>query len=91
MELNVNIPAELGTRLEQAARAEGMSADEFVVKALQRALTDEQRGSALEMLRRWREEDQTDSPREIGKRKKSWEKFKKGMNANHSSGRRVYP
>ena len=47
--------------------------------------------AAIEMLRQWREEDETDDPEEISRRQVEWEEFKKGMNEHHSSGRIVYP
>ena len=91
MDLNVNLPQELEAPLERAARSEGMTTTEFVVRTLEQALLNGRHGAALEMLRRWRAEDAGADAAQIADRKRSWEAFKSGMNENHSSGRKVFP
>ncbi|MCK6483067.1 MAG: hypothetical protein HUU22_10995 [Phycisphaerae bacterium] len=91
MTLTLNLPAELEGRLKQAAEAEGIGESEFVVRTLERCLLEVRRQAALEMLRRWNEQDATSDPAEIEERRRAWEAFKAGMNEHHSSQRKVYP
>ena len=63
--------------------------------------TDEQRRAqqlaknqkAIEMLRRWAEEDATNDPEEIAKAEAELEEFKRNMNLNRelSGERPIYP
>jgi predicted transcriptional regulator len=91
MTLTVNLSAELEGRLKQAAEAEGVPEDEFVIRTLEQYLMGDRRQAALTMLRQWQEEDASADPAEIADRRRSWEAFKDGLNENHSSGRKVYP
>ncbi|HMN42504.1 MAG TPA: hypothetical protein PKE29_16810 [Phycisphaerales bacterium] len=91
MDLRLNLPADLETRLESAARSEGVSASEFVVRTLEHALSDDRRSAAIYMLRRWRDEDARSNARQTKDQKDAWKAFKKGLNANHTSGRKVFP
>lgn len=47
--------------------------------------------AAIDMLEEWDEEDKTDDPEEIARRRAEWEEFKKGMNAAPTSNRVMYP
>ncbi len=91
MTLTVHLPAELEARLRQAAEAEGIPQDEFVLRTLEQRLMDDHRQAVLELLRRWSAEDMTTDPVEIEQREASWATFKNGLNEHHSSGRKVYP
>ena len=47
--------------------------------------------AAIEMLRRWDEEDKTDDPEEILRRQAELDEFKAAMNESHTSNRVIYP
>lgn len=91
MTLTLNLSTDLEGRLRQAARQEGVAEDEFVIRTLADRLLIDRKQAVLQMLQQWHEEDETTDATEIEERRKAWEAFKAGMNANHSSGRKVYP
>jgi hypothetical protein len=46
--------------------------------------------AGLDLLAQWDNEDQTNDPAEIERRRRVWEEFKRSMNENSLSGRMVY-
>ena len=56
-----------------------------------RADAERRKKAVLDLFLRWDEEDRTNDPAELERRRDALEDFKRGMNENDSSGRRVFP
>ncbi len=96
MELRPQIEAEIIQPAAEPTIQERI--DAIIAEAIKNAppplSVEEQRKKnqgAIDLLRKWREEDATDDPEELARREADWQEFKKGMNENSLSGRIIYP
>lgn len=93
--LTITLPPEVETRLQEAARRQGIEPAEYASKLLEEALPHPDQAT-LDLLAKWATEDQTDDPEEIARREGEFEEFKAGMNRNRlesdgSNARIPYP
>jgi len=100
MTIRLELAPELEARLRLKAEIEGQDITAYLQSIAEREAgnegeNEEQRRknqAAIDLLNAWDAEDATDNPEEIAQRQAEWEEFKTGMNAAHSSSKRViYP
>ncbi len=100
MTIILELEPETEARLRRKAESEGQDITAYLHSLVERETetggeNEEQRRknqAAIDMLNEWDREDATDNPEEIARRQAEWEEFKTGMNAAHSSSKRViYP
>ena len=91
MTLTLNLRPELEVQLQQEAAKEGVAPEEFAVQTLEQRLQTARNQAAIELLRRWREEDATEDPAEREARQTEWEVFAAAMNENRAGERKLYP
>lgn len=94
MSITIELEPETEARICEESKQRGVDPQEIVRQLVESAfppkLTEEQRRQAqiaknqkaIEMLRRWREEDATDDPEEIARAEAELEEFKRNMNLN---------
>ena len=79
--MTLTLPAELEERLMQRASQLGLSADEYARSLIERELSQPVPDRAtLDLLAKWRAEDETDDPAELARREAEFEEFKQAMN-----------
>jgi hypothetical protein len=94
MTLTINIPGELEARLKGEAARQGIGPAEFARRLIEQHLAPpapHDDDATLELLAQWTVEDATSDPAEIAARRQEWEQFKRSMNENRFSGRRLFP
>lgn len=101
MAITLNLKPEVESVFTRKATAEGKPLPEYLEGLLEETVKQKpfiysqeqlaRNQTAIAMLERWDQEDETDDAEEITRRQADWEKFKKGMNENHTSNRIIYP
>jgi predicted transcriptional regulator len=79
--MTITLRPEVETRLQEAARREGVEPDEYANKLLDKALPHRDQAT-LDLLAKWEADTWTDDPEEIARRQLEFEEFKRGMNRN---------
>jgi hypothetical protein len=99
MNLTLEIPPELQTRLKTEAERRGMNEADFAKQLLDRNLPPVSPAidrATLDLLAQWDREDQTEDAEEIARRNRDFEELKEGLNRNRAESggpgaRRVFP
>lgn len=82
--MTVTLPPELEGRVRREAERYGLDPADYaktlIEKGLARVGPPDQ--ATLDLLAKWDEEDRTDDPAEIQRRRREFEEFKEGMNRN---------
>lgn len=95
--MTITLPMEIESRLRGEAERQGIDAAEYAARLIDNALPKRVRDQAtLDLLARWDEEDATDDPAEIARRRQEVQEFKEAMNRNRlemegPAARKVYP
>jgi len=88
--MTITLPNEIENLVRSAAVRSGVDADTFVtqliVKHLPTTAIDQ---ATIDLLNQWSQEDKTDDPAEIQRRREQFTDFAKSL--NESSGRVIYP
>jgi hypothetical protein len=93
MTLTVILPTELEQKVTAEAARQGIDAGEYTRRVLEEHLSESNPPdyATLELLAKWDDEDKTDDPAELERRRKDWEDLKQSLNENHSSNRQLFP
>ena len=92
MELTLKLPDDVASRLELEAKRRGIVVGDCLAQIIDERLPKPNEPNALsEMFAKWAREDATDDPAEIAKRQSDWEELKAALNANRTSGRKLFP
>lgn len=79
--MTLTLPADLEQRLAERASQIGLSAEEYARTLIERGLSQPVPDRAtLELLGKWRAEDETQDPAELARREAEFEEFKQAMN-----------
>jgi len=93
--MHVPLSSETMTRLQKEALRRGLDPEELARQLIEERLSDSQAAQdvkrTLDLLDQWDREDLTDDPEELERRRQDFEEFKAGINASHSSDRKIYP
>jgi hypothetical protein len=92
MTLTVQLPDDVASRLQNEAARRGVDLDHCAAQIIREHLPAEERAKAArELFSLWEAEDATDDPAEIAARQAEWEELKRNLNANRTSGRKLFP
>ena len=92
MAVTINLPDGLVVELNDEARRHGVDAEQYAAQIIRENLPAAERAQAARALfAQWEAEDATDDPAELARRAEEWEEFKRAMNANRGSGRKLFP
>lgn len=92
MRLTIDLPDQIGSKLEQEAERRGVGPDLCAAAMIQETISATERARGLRALfEKWDREDATDDPNELARPTAEWEEFKRAMNSNRSSGRKLFP
>jgi hypothetical protein len=100
--MTIQLPPEVEARLSEEAHRRGVAPTDFAAKLIEQGLPRSAapgagpNQAAIELLKRWEQENATDDPAELARRQKEYEEFKEAMNRNRlemegPSARKVYP
>lgn len=91
MRLTIDLPDHVGRELEHEANRHGVEAGQYALEVIQNNLNAVDQARKLkELFDQWDSEDETKDPQEIRRRQQEWESFKAALDANRSSGRKVF-
>jgi hypothetical protein len=76
--LTITLPPNVETRLQDEARRQGIDPAEYASKLLEEALPHPDQAT-LDLLAKWKAEDQTDDPEEIARREQEAEEFMRSL------------
>ncbi len=87
MDVTLNLPRELGNRLQRAAQRDGVSADAYTMQVLDRHLPcDGQAAALVSLLQSWMDtEDDVEEQRETG------DHLVRALDEDRLSGRPLFP
>ncbi len=91
MTVNLDLRPEISAQLREAAKARGLTVEEYLSRLIKEAVPMHRSEAALCLLDAWEEEDATEDGAEIEKRRNEWTSFKAAMNKGHSSDRILFP
>jgi len=92
MSLTIQLPEELSVRLQDEAARRGVDPREFAVEIIRGKLPSGERTQALRSLfADWAAEDATDDPSELAQRRKDWDELRAALNADRTSGPKLFP
>ena len=83
MTVTLELKPDLDSRLRELAMASGIPLQAYLVKLIEGAVSSRRSEAAVELLAKWDEEDATQSPEELEKRRNEWESLKQAMNEEH--------
>lgn len=76
--MTITLRPEVETRLQEAARREGIEPDEYANKLLEKALPHRNQ-STIDLLNKWEAENWTDDPEEIARQQAEGEEFMRSL------------
>ena len=92
MNLMIELPEDLAMELNREAERRGLKPQDCATQIIRERLPAIERARAARALfAEWEAEDATDDPNELAARQLEWEQLKQGLNANRSSGRKLFP
>jgi len=91
MTVTLELEPELDSHLRAVAHAEGVSVEQYLRRLIAGAVRSGPAEPALALLQEWEEEDATEDPDEIARRKRDWEAFREALSRSHSSSRVIFP
>ncbi|HZL37889.1 MAG TPA: hypothetical protein VFC78_21405 [Tepidisphaeraceae bacterium] len=92
MDLTISLPDGLATALRREADRRGVEPRQCAAQIIEQHLPTAGRSDGLRKLfARWAAEDQTNDPAELEQRNAEWEQLKRALNANRTSGRKLFP
>lgn len=92
MRLTIELPDQIGSKLEREAERRGVGPDLCAAEMIQETLSATERARSLRALfEKWDQEDATDDHNELAGRAAEWEEFKRAMNASRGGGRKLWP
>ena len=87
MDVTLNLTPELGHRLQRAARKHGVSADEYMLRLLDRQLPgDGQAATLVSLLQSWIDEED-----DAGEQRATGEYLVRALDEDRLSGRQLFP
>lgn len=91
MTLTLQLPDPLAAQLQREAKRQGIAPEQLAASFIQRSLPVAERAAALQaMFASWDAEDECNDPNELAARQAEWEQLKKDLNANRTSGRKLF-
>ena len=91
MTFKLNLRPELDAQLREAAKASGLTVEEYVARLIEESVPVRRSEAALALLDAWEQDDATDDPEVLERRSCEWASLKSAMNEGHSSRRILFP
>jgi len=91
MDLTITLPDDLAGELRREAERRGVEPSDYAAQLIQQHLPAADLAKPLHALfSQWAAEDATNDPQELATRQQDWEQLKQGLNANRTSGRKLF-
>lgn len=91
MTVTITLPDEVAGELQREAERRGIEPQHVAAEIIASHLPSSERARALQSLfAQWAAEDVTTDASELDRRKAEWEEMKHALNANRSSGRKLF-
>ncbi len=91
MSLKIDLPDDLAAQLEREAQRLGVDARQYAQQMIREHMPAAERSKALRALfDQWATEDATNDPEELARRQRKWNELKESLNANRTSGRKLF-
>lgn len=92
MTVKLNIEPDLRASIQEKAKADGLSVEEWIQNAIRRAATDGAPGDAtLALFSEWDAADATSDHAELERRRQEFDEFRSELNANRPDQRPLFP